>query len=330
MRRGILGIIIFASLSLGAVAGFVLAGSIKTQEKTDEYSYSEERQGGYKFINPLLECVSGEDIGGVPGFNLDEDMEQLVDKIEKEDNSWHISVYYRDLKSIYWFGINEGEKFIPASLLKVPLMIGYFKLAENNPDIPTKKIKFEKESDALVPFFQPSKKIEVGKSYSADELIYRMIVYSDNEAKSLLLENFGTDILSKVFEDMHLDLELGSDEKVMVTVKDYSSFFRILYNATYLDRDYSEKALDYLSRSEFRKGLVAGVPKDTIVAHKFGERNINGQRQLHDCGIVYHPVSPYVLCVMTKGEDYIKMSKIIKEISAWVYDKVDKKQRRPS
>ena len=69
------------------------------------------------------------------------------------------------------------------------------------------------------------------------------------------------------------------------------------------------------------------MPSDIQIAHKFGERGIARvgkpeQKQLHDCGIVYYPKRPYLLCVMTRGEDFDKQARIIQDISKIVYTKV--------
>jgi len=42
--------------------------------------------------------------------------------------------------------------------------------------------------------------------------------------------------------------------------------------------------------------------------------------QLHDCGIVYYPQRPYVICVMTKGRDLDVLKNVIKGISEIVYE----------
>lgn len=106
--------------------------------------------------------------------------------------------------------------------------------------------------------------------------------------------------------------------------KSYAFFYRVLYGSTYLTRAMSEKALELLTTPDFTDGLVAGVPAHTTVAQKFGEHSFEGvpdteSKQLHDCGIVYHPEHPYLLCVMTKGSDFQRLSKVIKEVSETVY-----------
>lgn len=104
---------------------------------------------------------------------------------------------------------------------------------------------------------------------------------------------------------------------------------RVLFNATYLNDANSEKALVLLSKATFDKGLTAGVPSTIVVSHKFGE-HVNGADgvinsvELHDCGIVYYPKNPYLLCVMTRGKNINDLQNTIKEISNTVYTVIAK------
>ena len=100
------------------------------------------------------------------------------------------------------------------------------------------------------------------------------------------------------------------------------------YNATYLSQEYSEKALKLLTEPDI-PGIRAGVPTTITVAQKFGERSVYDtnnnltDRELHDCGIVYKPGSPYLLCVMSRGKDFDTMAKNISDLSALVYQNID-------
>jgi formylmethanofuran dehydrogenase subunit D len=82
-----------------------------------------------------------------------------------------------------------------------------------------------------------------------------------------------------------------------------------------------------MSHSYFKIGIVAGVPKDIKVSNKFGEQIIFDKNskeiirvELHDCGIVYVPKNPYILCIMTKGKVYNDLSLAISQISKKVYE----------
>lgn len=104
----------------------------------------------------------------------------------------------------------------------------------------------------------------------------------------------------------------------------------MLYNATYLSSEFSERALKLLSQATFAGGLVAGVPQGTIIAHKYGEHVLsqNGSAtgvELSDCGIIYYPAHPYLLCVMTSSYNVSTASKIIANISRASYAAVQQK-----
>ncbi len=209
-------------------------------------------------------------------------------------------------------------------------MIAYLRVADFNPSILNKKIKYIEKVDAnKVEEFKPSKYIESGKSYSVDELIKYMIIYSDNNATNLLQANVDEKALVTVYSDLGIP---ASDtlEQENVTPKTYSYIFRILYNATYLSKSMSQYALEILAQTQFEKGIKMGLPENMTSSQKFGERTVMNRnittgedslsfRELHDCGIVYYPENPYILCVMTKGDDFEKLSKIISDISLMVY-----------
>ena len=114
-----------------------------------------------------------------------------------------------------------------------------------------------------------------------------------------------------------------------VNAKEYGSIFRILYNVSFLGKDPSEKILSLLTQSEFKNGLRGGVPENIVIAHKFGERelkvgnNVAPVKQLHDCGIIYYPGNPYILCIMTRGPSLQKLAPVIQRISSEVYQEFD-------
>jgi len=88
----------------------------------------------------------------------------------------------------------------------------------------------------------------------------------------------------------------------------------------------SDLALDMLSRIDFRSGIVQGVGPGIPVAHKFGEHSGDGdgKKQLHDCGIVYHP---YLLCIMSRGASFEYLDDAIASISKIIFTEVDEQHR---
>jgi beta-lactamase class A len=286
-----------------------------------------ERQVGseYKFTSPLLDCNSFGGPFALRSDNVREKVESIISQNISRKILNHTSVFFRDLNNGPTMGINEEEEFTPASLLKVPLMMAYLKKAQEDPTVLKEKILFKAaSSESFNQNIKPNKKLEKGKEYEVEELIERMIASSDNDSAGLLLENISQDFLGKVYTDLGIEIPSMSNTENFMTVREYASFFRILYNSSYLSRDMSEKALGFLSQSQYLGGLKSGVPDDVSVAHKFGERVFENSNQLHDCGIVYHARSPYLLCIMSRGDNFPELENTIQSISLTVFQEVDK------
>lgn len=307
------------------ISGFIGYLSSYFVNNPQANSFKEIRsQGNYKFINPLLECEP------ISFGNQDKFTSQLKSKLENyinnQINKYQItiaSIYYRDLNNGPWIGINEKELFSPSSLIKVPIMMSYYKLAESNPDILKTEIETGKTDNLDNQYIKPEVTIVPNQKYTIEELIRRMIVYSDNLAYELLNNNLTPQQQIDVFNNLGVDITKAYSDPNgnIISVKSYATFFRILFNSSFLSKDMSEKALDLLSQSTYSKGLVAGLPSQTKVSHKFGERHYidTGTRQLHDCGIVYTP-NPYLLCIMTRGQNFDNLTSTIKDISSIVYN----------
>jgi beta-lactamase class A len=283
------------------------------------------RAGGFKLINPLLECDQA---------NLNSELQPFKSKVEnlvnnhlKSGSASHISVYFRDMNNGPWFGINEKEDFAPASLLKVPVMMSLFKQAESDPTLLQKTITATQSANPNDPAtIKPKNSMLPGKNYTMGELVEKMIASSDNYAVALIYQNFDLSKLLKTYQDLGVSGSSNQSPDQYMNVKTYASFFRILFNSSYLNPEMSEKALEILSQSEFTEGLRAGIPNAITVAHKFGEREISNLElvQLHDCGIVYYPTHPYLLCIMTRGKDIPSLASIIKNLSSLIYTEVSR------
>lgn len=316
-------LIVFTFFIVGIMIGYFTNPLFYTNEQSQSNEDPFIRLNGYEFINPLLECEVKQNMNNKEIFSFRESIEDYIS--HQKNNAKNVSLYFRDLNNGIWFGVNEKEDFSPASLLKVPIMMTYLKKAEGDKSFLSKKIKytvpFEGELDQNI---EPKKKIEIGQEYTIEELLNFMIVYSDNNAKSLLLSSINELDLNQIYIDLGISIPGTKGVEDFMSVKNYASFFRILYNASYLNKEMSERALKLLSQSDFADGLVAGVPKNIVVAQKFGERKIGEVNQIHDCGIIYYTPKPYLLCVMTRGENFDSQTKVISDISKIVFDNVKK------
>ena len=283
------------------------------------------REGHGTYTNPLLECDIAQDTISAPRVRFERAFGAQVEAIKKREGITEVAAYYRDLNNGPAFGVNQTTQFFPASLLKVPLMMAFLKAAETNPAFLEQSVTFHKSATPLLAnqIIKPAETLEEGKSYTIENLIERMVTYSDNESMELLYPL----LPEKEYETLYRNLGINDinpdNPSTAISVVEYSTFFRVLFNASYLSQASSEKALGILTRSTFTQGLQAGVPKGIPIAHKFGERDLgDGYYQLHDCGIVYAPKSPYLLCVMTRGTSQAVLEHAVQDISAFTYKQV--------
>lgn len=307
----------------GTAAGFFVSSYLR--ESSEGGSKQIRQLGTYKYINPLLECEVADGIIDARKENFQSELEDFVTELKDEHALTEAAVYFRDLNNGPAFGAGGDGKFFPASLLKVPVMMTYYHLIEKNPAIASTRVRYaEKRDFGIMPTILPKEELVLGQEYSVEELIRRMVVYSDNQALYLLSSHLPTVEISDLFKMLGVSDEVLYDTDAKLTVKEYAGFFRILFNSSYLSRESSEKALSLLASTEYDDGLVDGVPDDVVVAHKFGEAGTGDvERQLHDCGIVYLPDHPYLACIMTRGRNTETLKDSIAKVSRFIYERVD-------
>ena len=318
---------ILIAFFLVLVGGYILGDYVNLFAKANDFLSCVTI---HQFINPRIDCLNAEDkteqIRGT-----EEDIQSYTDEAIKDGRARRISVFYRDLNTLKWFGVNENEGYSPGSLMKLPVAIAFYKLTEIEPEILSRGILFTagKESLNNQEYFRPDENLASGKIYSIKQLIYQMIANSDNDVVPVLTRVLDPTFYQKVFIDLAINIppeKLGGIFADFVSTKTYGAVLRALYNASYLNIDQSNDLLGVMSHSSFVDGLVKGLPEKTVVAHKFGEAiDVDARTksvvkmELHDCGIVYHPSDPYILCVMTEGGDFNELTKIIADVSRFVW-----------
>jgi beta-lactamase class A len=320
--------LVFLGIGIGAgyFVGFsqehtVLAKDLNQIHPLRDYTAS------YKFISPLLAYVIPSADQETSLIGLKNTISNFIDSEKKTGGLSDASMFFYDLNRGRWVGVNERQKYNPASMLKVVIMVSYFKEAESNPSILDKNLIYTSAIDQVLKkdSFNSLSDLKINGSYTVEDLIEKMITDSDNGAEELLFNNISKNSLDAIYESLNIENPDNVSADFTISPRAYSLFFRIIYSATYLDRELSEKALDILSKTTFEDGIVAGLPTNLVVSHKFGEYVVGSNTnqvqsiELHDCGIVYYPKNPYFLCVMTKGNNIDELKSVIKNISSLVY-----------
>ncbi|MBP7774783.1 serine hydrolase [Candidatus Woesebacteria bacterium] len=297
-----------------------------------ENRFEARQQGQYKYINPLLECEQAQKLGYKYYKATFDDVQKIIDTYKKNGQLTDAGIYFRDLNNGPWYSINENALFEPASMFKLPLLVTLYKKRETDRGLFDQKLSviLEKDESQNV---KPSASAQVGASYTIRELIEYMIKYSDNNAAQALFSFLDPKYTTEIFNDLGMNTLQDANKRFVVSVRNYSSIYRLLFNSSYLSRSDSEEILELLTQTEFNNGLRKSIPSHVPLAHKFGERESqdlqeNSSYQLHDCGIVYYPGRPFLLCIMTKGTNSDTLTKVIQEISKSVYDTYDEKMKK--
>lgn len=324
---------LFASFLSGVcVGGLILYGFSGYLRKEEDVgaaycspNYREVRESGYEYIQPLLECDA--DQRAEPYEALRRDLQANLSSLDIHEDT---SMYFRDLKTGMWVGINEDQVIPPASMSKMYVFLAAYKKESIEPGFFDEEFvyrnQFINQRNLDTEEYRDHILVE-GETYTIKDLLERMILYSDNEA--FWAVNY---LLNKKYpgymDEMSSGLLVGEDG--YVSLKNFSNMFRLLYNATYLPKEESEAALTLLTKTSFTEGIVAGVPESVKVASKFGffnpEPGIGELYRFNHCGIVYHSSRPYLLCLSIPSDtldDFRESMKQAEDISVAVYKWVD-------
>jgi beta-lactamase class A len=213
--------------------------------------------------------------------------------------------------------VNEKVDFDLASLLKVPVVMAYYlNLEKDGLEI---KQEVTIQSSQIDMEFGDLWKRGVGAKVTLDEAARLAITESDNTATKVLADSTPRNIYEEIYNNLDIDLPLD-DASPKLSTKSYSSILKALYFAALINKDHSQKVIQMLIGSRFKDKLPAGVPENIEVANKVGVR---AGEIYQDCGIVYLPERPYILCMISQSDEKEATTRMV-AVSKAVYEYVSK------
>ncbi len=229
--------------------------------------------------------------------------------------------YFEYLPTGTSIGINSTNEFYAASLFKVPVIIAYYKSLERTNSMNDFSKEVTVEKDDIDSQFGDLWELGPGTKIKMSEAVRLALEKSDNTAAKVIAKRVLEEDFDSVYEGIDIDLNTASGGAILTT-RNYSSILKALYFSSVLSKESSNEILDYLSQSNFNDQLKSGLPEDIKVAHKIGEyRAADGATAFMDCGIVYLPRRPYLLCMLSVGDKktaHDRMSKLSKTIYEYV------------
>ena len=244
---------------------------------------------------------------------------------EVEPYQDQFAFYFEYLPTGVSIGVNEKDEFNAASLLKVPIVMGNLlqeeeEGAENMPETITLT------QPMIDSRFGDVWKRGAGAQITREEAIKYALEDSDNTALQALISITDYKYYERVNDGLDVEIK-DIQETPVLTMKNYSSILQSLFFSSVVSLEHSQEILDHLAKSKFKDKLAAGVPDNIVVANKIGTID----HELYtDCGIVYVPRRPYLLCMLSASEDPVAKERMQK-VSKIVYDFVsDANKTAPS
>lgn len=258
----------------------------------------------YEYINPILAVDAPKRQEFLENKVLEQSIQHVIEEYSREGKIIQSSVYFKELETGRWMGISENVKYAVGKPFKLPLLITLFKEAEQDDQ-----------------FLEQPISQEGTEFLSRGKLIDNMILKQDDQSADQLYSEIDLELIDEIYSDLGLELTTASEGQHTLSPKMYSLLFRILYNATYLQRDFSEKILSLLASDRQLQGISANLPKNINVAH-FGETVLtqNSLAYSHDCGITYYPKHPYVVCVLASHIPGREIEPFFQEIGTTIYN----------
>jgi beta-lactamase class A len=293
---------------------------------------SENSSGALDLLFPFISSAGEAEFSQMQKYYRS-DFQELKQKLNRSLNAspgQQYSLYFESLNSGAHIGFNEKEPFAPGSLRKVPLAVAAYKLSEDerldfNQNIQLVDDDLDSQSGTL---YQKGS----GYTLSVRALLDYMLTDSDNTAAIALYRIIGVPdyveaMLAIGLSFKTLQANLNNVDYPM-SAKEYANVFRSLYYSEYLKREDSQEILVLLTKTSFHQGIPAGVPAAIQVAHKTAFWTDKNQH--HDCGIVYYPKSPYLLCLMTVGMTESESNQFMSSISKTIYTYIDEQLNNSS
>lgn len=230
------------------------------------------------------------------------------------------SVYFEYLPTGTSIGVNESKSLVGASLLKVPFAMQYYHALEQG-KLQASDIVVIKESNLDSSYGDLYKK-GAGYRLTLGEVVQIMLLDSDNTALRVLADTLNdrasVETIDQVFSFVDLNYESNTEGATLIGAEPYSSILKCLYFACYISKDHSQEILNLLTQTKFDNRLKRYIPTEEmpVIAHKIGSF---GQTTQSDCGIIYEPKKPYLLCIMVNGDD-ATASQHIGKLAVIVYE----------
>lgn len=244
-------------------------------------------------------------------------MEAILERIKHIKG--HTGFYYRNMVTGEELAHNENEEFIPASVIKLPMLMQIFRMAEKGQADLSERIKV-KHSDKM-PSCGALNSFTDEPEVDVRTLCNLMITISDNTATNVLIDRYGSDWFNQGFSEMGLE-KTRVNRKLFdaeasrrgiqnsITPREIGMLLEQVYNNEFVSKDVSQGIREILFRQQVDHKIPGMLPSKVKVANKTGDDDSIS----NDVGIVYGK-QPFVVCFISNEVGKHEFNMFIRETS---------------
>lgn len=284
-------------------------------------NYYKRRLAGI-FVFAIFFIFLGRHLSFLPVINLSTNTKELdlkneIDKITKNKKGFY-SVYYKDLKTGSFFGIDEYQIETGASVNKLPIITAlYFLDKQGEISLDDKITILEKDVQNYGTGSIRYQKMPA--SYSLRNLAKLALKQSDNTAAHVISLKIGEENVQKLVNSWGMKQTNMKNNKT--SVFDMSLLFEKIYTNQITDPARTKELLEFMADTDFEDRLPKDLPSNIRIYHKTGD----GEGFVHDLGIIETEKSAYYLGIMTSdiGETETETKNTIAEISKKIFESIN-------
>lgn len=262
---------------------------------------------------------------------------------------------YKNLSTGEHWEHNANEVMETASLIKLPIMVEAYRQADAKKLDLTKTITLTKE-DKVQGAGILTQHFSDGCTLALKDIIRLMMVYSDNTATNMVLDQVGiknvnatmkelgfpeTRINAKVYKGSTTSVDPERTKKYQLgstTAADTLALMEMLHTGKAASAESCKLMLEHLKLNDDTQMLVRGLPEGTVIAHKTGATN----KVRTEAAIIYVPdpadstkkkTIPVAVCVLTNQNEDVRWLKdnaaqlTIAAIGKAIYEETKKEPR---
>lgn len=242
------------------------------------------------------------------------DLADILDSLVKShDGDISVAIEHLDTGESY---AHQAAAVMPtASLIKFPVMIEAYRQAAVG-QVSLEQFVILRDEDKVPGSGILTSHFSAGMKMSLRDAIRLMIVYSDNTATNLVVDQIGiasvrdtmqqlgapnTRLNAKVYRrDTSIDVEASRQYGLgSTTAAEMLSLLKRLHAEELVSSEASRAMTSHLTACEDRTKLLRDLPPEVKMAHKTGA--VSNARC--DAGILYTPRGPVAVCVLTANND---------------------------